>query len=347
MTPDSSRFNATVVDRGTTSGHGSQLCLSALALIVLMGQPAVQGCDLCAITSATNARGESTSGLVFSVAEQYISAHNLQFEGRSISVFDPEYLDSSTTHLVPGYNFTESLGLSLNIPVITRSFRIYDLAGGRNGTISGLGDTSLIGRWQVFSRESMKRSYRANLLAGVKFPTGDADQVRQDVALEDFFNSFFPTGHDHAISGVHPHDLALGSGSFDGVFGASLSGRWSRYFLAADAQYYLRTKGESGFAYGDTVMLSGGPGAYVWLDDDFTVSLQAVALHETTGRSSYSGKKSNQTGMTATYLGPQAGLTVGGHFSFKAGVDVPVRIDNNGLQSVPDYRIHGTVAWRF
>jgi hypothetical protein len=30
-----------------------------------------------------------------------------------------------------------------------------------------------------------------------------------------------------------------------------------------------------------------------------------------------------------------------------AGVDVPLRIANNGSQNVPDYRIHGGLSWRF
>jgi hypothetical protein len=59
------------------------------------------------------------------------------------------------------------------------------------------------------------------------------------------------------------------------------------------------------------------------------------------------GKPSNQTGLTAWYLGPLLTLTWGGHFSLNAGVDVPLRIANNGRQNVPDYRIHGGLSWRF
>ena len=59
------------------------------------------------------------------------------------------------------------------------------------------------------------------------------------------------------------------------------------------------------------------------------------------------GEKSNHTGMTAWYLGPLVNLTVGERFTANIGVDVPLSIANNGFQNVPDYRIHGGVAWRF
>lgn len=304
-------------------------------------------CDLCAINSAANARGEAFKSFVFTVAEQYISAHNLQFESKPISVIDPEFLDSSITHIIPGYNFTPKLGLSLNIPVVHRSYRLYNLAGAREGRVSGLGDISLIGRYTPFSTESANFSARVNLLAGVKLPSGDARYVRESVEQEVFFDSFFPSDHGHAISGVHLHDLALGSGSVDGVFGVTGQARWKRVFVSGEAQYYLRTKGESDFEFGDTFMLSGGPGMYLFLRDSFTLNLQALTVYDTMGRSKYFGEKFDQSGMTAIYLGPQLGLTWGNYFSAVAGVDLPLEIYNGGLMTVPDYRIHGALVWSF
>jgi hypothetical protein len=51
--------------------------------------------------------------------------------------------------------------------------------------------------------------------------------------------------------------------------------------------------------------------------------------------------------MTAWYLGPLLNLTFGEHFSANAGVDIPLRIYNHGFQTVPNYRVHGGVTWRF
>lgn len=94
-------------------------------------------------------------------------------------------------------------------------------------------------------------------------------------------------------------------------------------------------------------MISGGPGAYVLLNPKYTLSLQANAAYESRARDNSLSAKSDNTGMPAWYLGPQLSLTLGDHFSANAGVDLPLRIGNNGVQDVPDYRIHGGVSWRF
>ena len=40
-----------------------------------------------------------------------------------------------------------------------------------------------------------------------------------------------PDQHQHAIGGIHQHDLTLGSGSFDGIFGAALLRAWYLPFM--------------------------------------------------------------------------------------------------------------------
>src|SRR4051812_47041700 len=90
----------------------------------------VLGCDLCAIYSANSARGDSDSGPIFTLNEQFTSYGTLQQDGKIFRGF-PEiqdnYLASSITHLVPGYNFSPDFGLNLNIPLIHRSFTRVDL----------------------------------------------------------------------------------------------------------------------------------------------------------------------------------------------------------------------------
>src|SRR6185436_19384933 len=100
---------------------------------------------------------------------------------------------------------------------------------------------------------------------------------------------------------VHQHSLALGSGSFDGVFGLTANGRWQRWFINGQFQYYLRTEGESGFQYGDELIVSGGPGVFVLLNRDYSLSLQANAVYDTMARDEVLGQPSNQTGLTAWY----------------------------------------------
>src|SRR3954467_1318783 len=316
----------------------------------------VVACDLCAIYSANSARGDSDSGPLLTLNEQFTSYGTLQQDGNVFKGF-PEmqenYLASSITHLVPGYNFSPSLGLNLNIPIIYRSFTRVDLQPNdgslekESGTIFGLGDVSLIARWTAFKKVKMGYSIIFNVLGGVKFPTGDTDRLDQEVQRERFFNEFFGTDvHAHTFGGVHQHDLTLGSGSFDGGFGTVLNLRWKRWFINQQFQYYLRTEAND-YQFGDWLIVSGGPGAYILLNENYTLNVQANAFYEAMKQDWVTGKIHDQTGSTAWYLGPQLVFTVGEHFSTQAGVDLPLRISNHGLQNVPDYRVHAAVKWRF
>jgi len=330
-----------------------QICLTLL--LVLFGL-SVQACDLCAIYRATNAKGESASGFLLTVSEQFTPYNVLQREGEpyhAIPLYEEAYLNSSLTHVVPTYNFSEQFGVSLNLPVIYRSFRRIQLQPvapfgleDETGTIFGLGDMSLIGRWTPLRISEMKYSIVGSLFAGAKFPTGDTDRLDQEIEQERQGQELNGPTHNHAIGGIHQHDLTLGSGSFDGVFGAAATLRYDRWFLAAQGQYYLRTEAND-YKFGDEIMISGGPGVYLLLDKKFTLSLQAHAVYDTMAQDEVLGITSTETGWTAWYFGPLINFSWMDHLTANIGVDIPLRIYNHGLQSVPDYRIHGGVSWRF
>jgi hypothetical protein len=321
----------------------------------------VWACDLCAVYRAADANGENGKGFVFSMAEQFIPYRTSQFEGDVVHPATPDFVDSSITHLVPGYNFSSWLGISLSVPVTYLKFRRTDLdysltappvLSTERGTEFGLGDMALIGRVAVLQKSTMEYGVVVNILGGVKFPTGDADRLKDEVDQAKLFESLLPPGtpHDplgHSISSVHQHNLALGSGSYDGIFGLTANARWQRWFFNGQFQYYLRTKGEAGFEYGDELMVSGGPGVFALLNRSYTLSLQANVVYDTIARDELLGQLSNQTGLTAWYLGPLLNFTWGSRFSANLGVDVPLRIENHGYQSVPDYRLHGGLSWRF
>ena len=341
--------------------HTALSALLRLIIAVLFGTATLSACELCAIYNADNALTGSGAGIAFAIAEQYIPYRTSQFEGEPTSTPSPSFVDNSITHLVPGYNFSSRFGVNLNLPLVYNDFERHDIRYSltapptfftEKGTEFGLGDISLIGRVTLFERRAMKYGILVNLLAGVKFPTGDASRLEDEVDQAKIFEALLPPGtpHDplgHSISSVHEHLLALGSGSYDGVFGLTLNSRWQRLFLNGQFQYYLRTEGEAGFVYGDELAVSGGPGGYVLLNRWYTLSLQLNAVYDTMARDELLGRPSDRTGSTAWYLGPLLNFTWGDHFSVNAGVDVPLRIQNNGFQSVPDYRIHGGLAWRF
>jgi len=340
----------------------SMRVLLPLWLIAFVGLTAsVRACELCAIYNATSASGQSSDGWLFSVSEQFVPYRTIQLNGDELSMNDPDYLDSSITHLVPTYNFSSRFGLSLNVPVVYRSFQRRELRYSTSGPPQlaveegdelDLGDLALVARWTAWEKSEMEYGVFLNLLGGVKFPTGNTDRIKDEVEQARIYDSLLPpnTPHDplgHSISGVHQHEISPGSGSFDGIFGATLNARWKRLVFNSQVQYYLRTEGEDTFEYGDQLMVSGGPGGYLLLQDSFTLSLQALAVYDTLARAEVLGRKSDSTGMTAWYMGPLVTVTWGERFSANAGADLPLSIANNGLQNVPNFRIHAGLSCRF
>ncbi|HMP82323.1 MAG TPA: hypothetical protein PKA41_06400 [Verrucomicrobiota bacterium] len=332
----------------------------AVGLLMIAGR--VRACDLCAVYRAADAKGDSGTGFVFTLAQQYIPYRTVQYNGHEVNPPNPDYVDSSITHFVLGYNGSSRWGVSLNVPFTHLNFRRTDLryysgppfveVVTEKGSETGLGDVSLIGRFAILERTEMDYGYVINLLAGVKFPTGDDSRLDEEIDQVRIYDNFLPpnTPHDplgHSISSVHLHDLALGSGSYDGIFGVTASANWQRFFFNAQFQYYLRTEGCSGFKYGDEVMVSGGPGFFVLLNKSYTLTLQLNAVYDWMARDELLGTASDATGYTAWYLGPLVNFTWRSRLSANVGVDVPLSIDNRGYQSVPDYKLFGGITWRF
>ncbi len=318
--------------------------LLILALLLPLQSP--YACDLCAVYNKDIGSGDFGSGFSFGVTEQFIPCRTVQLDSRELppSILDDLFVDASMTHLVPTWNFSERFGVSANLPVVHKRFKRLQLtpAGvvSDSGTESGIGDLALIGRFTVLKLRDSRRALIVNLLAGVKCPTGDASRIEEEVDVTRALDAIYGVGHQHAVSGVHLRDIALGSGSFDGVFGVTANARWQRLFFNAQFQYYLRTPGESDYEFGDEWMLSGGPGAYLIQSKKVTLGLQLLASYDWMGSDRVLGRRNRNTGMSAFYLGPQINLSLGSRFSANAGVDVPLEIRNDGLQNVPDYRLH-------
>ena len=316
-----------------------------------------QACDLCAIYRAADARGEYSAGPSLTVSEQFTHSGTEQFNGIPFPRANPDRLDRSVTHVVTGWNFSQRIGISLNLPVIHESYRFNELMGGftpirRNASETGIGDLACVGRWQVIGMSSMTWGFTANLLAGIQLPTGDTGHLRELQDDIDHYESVVGPGHSHdalgpVVSGVHLHDISLGTGSVDGLFGLTTSTRWQRLFFNIQAQYATRTVGAGHYRFADDLIVSGGPGGFLWLKNQATLSLALNTAYETRGSDEFRGKASIHTGQTVWYLGSQLNLTWKSHLSAQLGAEVALQAGGRGFQNVPDYRINATTSWRF
>ena len=347
----------------------SKSFIGFLSLItVAAAAETAQACDLCGCyTPQIEAMSESelsatgpmsASRLYFAVAEQFTHFGTLQLDGREVDNPTGQYLDSAITQLVGGYSFNSRFALQINVPLIYRSFERPEGFAIDRGTESGLGDISLLGKFVLFHRESggsasvkfddPKNPHfeshdpdftaSALLIGGVKFPTGNTDRLKEE------FNEVAVPGAP--ASGIHGHDLTLGSGSFDGIIGGQFSLRYKSFFFQADTQFNVRGDGAHQYNFANDLSWSGGPGFYFVRNRRTIVGLQLAVSGEYKDVDRFRGEPAEDTGITSVFLGPRL-IASHGKLSAELAIDVPVSIDNTSLQAVPDYRFRGSFAIRF
>ena len=240
-----------------------------------------------------------------------------------------QFLNSSISQAFIGYNFNRHIGVQFNLPVIYRSYG-YQTA---RGSETGIGDATLLGNVRLYAKQTEEVTFNWTALGGVKFATGSSSWLNPELP------EFAP--------GIGGHDLALGSGSYDGLLGTGFFARWKRLFLTGSMQYAVRTEGSFGYGYTNDWAWWGGPGLYLLLGDEHTLSMQAIVSGETKGEDTLNGAAMDDTAITSVFLGPQLNYTWSSRLSAVVGADFPVSIVSSGEQIVPTYRVRAAVTLRF
>jgi hypothetical protein len=176
------------------------------------------------------------------------------------------------------------------------------------------------------------------LLTGIKFPTGDSSRLE-----EEFHEVDIPGA---PVSGIHGHDLTLGTGSYDGIFGEQTSLRYKNVFFETNVQFTLRGDGAHQYHFANDLTWAGGPGYYFVRQRDTIVGLQFVASGEYKDVDRFRGKKADDTGINSVFFGPRV-LASRGRWSAEISAELPVSIDNTALQVVPDYRVRAAISFHY
>ena len=137
----------------------------------------------------------------------------------------------------------------------------------------------------------------AILLTGIKFPTGDSSRLKEE------FHEVEVEGAPE--SAIHGHDLTLGTGSYDGIFGEQTSLRYKKMFLETNVQFAARDEGTHDYRFADDLVWNGGPGYYLVRNADTILGLQFVASGEYKGRDRFRGQPAVDTGISSVFLGPR------------------------------------------
>lgn len=340
-------------------------------VLVLRTPQALRACDLCAVYRATEI-GYGEEGLGAGVAEQFSDFSTLKQDGETVDNPADERLYSSITQLYLSYDFTPWFGAQLNLPIIARSFRRAAGGGVETGDETGFGDLTLLGNLYPYTFVGERALFRSSVSAGLKLPSGSASRLREEIGEEEEeeegpahgCDPFLPPRlrrgcaegdggsahhgpHSQHGSGVHGHDLALGTGSTDVILGSSLFFGWDRLFLTASLQYMIRTKGAFDYRYANDLLWSGGPGIFALAQDDYSLGLQALLTGETKGKDELDGDPVDDTAITSLYVGPALRATWKSALGLELAVDLPVIQNNSSLQIVPDYRLRAGLVWRF
>jgi hypothetical protein len=302
-------------------------------LAAACAQP-VLACDFCAVYAASEAHGNSGNGFFAGFAEQYTYFDTFQSGGHNQPNPDAEHLNSLISQAFIGYNINDRFGVQLNVPVIYREWSALPEGGGRvQGSEVGLGDVLLVGNARIYQKRTVDYSLSWNGMAGVKFPTGNSHFLKPEL--------------DDIAEGIGGHDLALGTGSYDGIIGTEISGRWKRVFATASTQYSIRSEGTFGYQFANDLSWHGGPGVYLALKDEYTLSLQGIVSGEHKDEDTIHGVATDDAAITSVFLGPQIDFTWGSQLSAELGLDLPVSIKSSGEQIVPTFRIRAAMTWRF
>ncbi len=328
---------------------------------------AARACDLCGcytpqIETAHRAidpllGSSAMTGLYGAVGEQFTHFGTMQYNGHEVENPTGQREESSITQVVAGYSFNSRFALQVNVPFIYRYYKRPEGFDIQRGSESGLGDVSLLGKFVLFHTEKSfvqreavdgkkavvepaEPDFTASviLLGGAKFPTGDSSRIKEE---------FHEVDVDGAPeSGIHGHDLTLGTGSHDGIFGGQIALRYNSAFFEAETQFTLRGASHYSYHFANELSWSGGPGWYLVRKGDAVIGLQCVLSGESKDTDRFRGEVADDTGVTSLFLGPRV-LASFGRYSGEIEADLPVLMNNTKLQAVPDYRIRAGFAMQF
>jgi hypothetical protein len=331
-----------------------RLPLFALAIFPL----ASRACDLCGCytpqVESMPKEKVSMSGFYTAIAEQFTHFGSLQFDDREVANPTGQRLESSITQFVVGYGINDRFALQFNAPFIYREFRRPEGFAIDEGNVSGIGDVSLLATavlWHFASTARREFNLEGKnpvaiehesdctcsivALAGLKFPTGDSSRLK-----EEFHEVEIPGAPE---SGIHGHDLTLGTGSYDGIFGAQSSLRYKNFFGEANGQFTLRGDGAHQYHFANDLIWSAGPGYYLVRKRDTLIGFQCVASGESKDVDRFQGRAAEDTGVTSVFIGPRI-IASHDQLSGELAAEFPVLMNTTALQVVPDYRLRASVA---
>lgn len=287
---------------------------------------------VCILTSVPLARAQITTNTALQVGESQgvvrLQAHLVRSTG------DPGPMARELTAfafpIVGAYGVNTRLTLFGVVPFASKALEVTTPTGRFTRRTTGLADARLFARYTVYRANRRGQMIRLAPLAGLKLPTGQAD--------------------DTDVLGRLPRPLQLGSGSWDPFAGLVFTWQTLAWQLDLSPAYTRHTEAD-GFRFGDEARLDAAFKVRVW---PRTVGggvpgflyLAAETNLRWQDRSKLVGEEDPNTGGTTWYLVPGIQF-VSRRYVIEGGVQLPVVQDLGGMALENDFTAILSVRFNF
>jgi hypothetical protein len=239
--------------------------------------------------------------------------------------------------LTVAYPATDRLNLMVIIPYIINDMDMKNSVKAMPmpmETVSGIGDTMLMGLYNIYADAPIRPEQRLTGGIGIKTPTG-SNEVKGKM------------GYVHAM-------MQPGSGSWDPLLHLNYMQAFYPLVLQVNLFYHLTTQGDTGYEFGDQFAYD--LIANYQVHDYINIGLQFNGIH--TAKDIDHNKKytksnsmldnTNNTGLDSILISPNIVAMIpntGGSGMIK--FQYPIFQSVNGMQQVLDWRILASITWGF
>jgi hypothetical protein len=338
-----------------------------LALIAgLALAQAATACEICSVYTFLDAK-ESPTGWSAGLFVQSQTLDTLLDRGDEIDNEAGESIDSLATQVFVGYQWSRRWGVQVNVPYLSRDFvRVApeadheaerSAAGARpehgatleRGSETGLGDVAVLVHYRALERRTTTSVAIVSVYGGAELPTGDSDRLAEahDHAEASAAERLAVPEHGSGESAVGGHDLALGSGSTDGILGANLFWARGRAKVEVGAQYALRRAGDHDYRIGNEWTWSIEPGWFALLGHRGALGIGLQVNGEDKSEDEHAGERLEGTDLRSILAGPTVFGSWGERWFGKVTLDLPISQDSSGLLLAADRRWRASATVRF
>lgn len=330
----------------------ARFTLTLFAILSWIALPLAWSCDICSVYSRPH-EDQTKPGFYTGMFVQSTQYDTLQLDGRDLSESTGESLESQHLQTVLGYRINQRWRLQGNIPMTKRTFTRNHDGQREAGSVSGLGDTTVLAEVRVLDQTKSRSGdgWLLSLFGGVELPTGNSDELAEELEHHHAeAKRSFQQGdelHLEAASAIHGHELALGSGSYDLLFGTAASYSRARFDLKTRLQYVKRTEGDFDYRFGDELTLALAPSFDVLRSGDHTLRLGLSVIGEGKQQDRLQGESVEATDAALWYAGPTLEYSLTRRVHAEFNLDFPVSTQGDGLQLFPDRRLRFAAIAQF